>query len=219
MTSVMKNCIESKLTLRERKKEQTRRALARAAAELLLLAGNEGMTVAAIAARAGVSTRTFHNYFPRREDALIAFLETTVAEFAQKVRQAPEGETPLATLHHLISERVGSNESGSPDTLLNLMTIGDHLSYTTSPEEREQVRHLLDELLDALHRRGGGRLTRHATALLLGSALTAGAIAVESAQGGKDARRLSPWVLAEDSPSTTELLDAQFTLLAEGFGA
>lgn len=211
----MKNCIESKLTLRERKKEQTRRALARAAAELLLLAGNEGMTVAAIAARAGVSTRTFHNYFPRREDALIAFLETTVAEFAQKVRQAPEGETPLATLHHLISERVGSHESGSPDTLLNLMTIGDHLSYTTSPEEREQVRHLLD----ALHRRGEGRLTRHATALLLGSALTAGAIAVESAQGGKDARRLSPWVLAEDSPSTTELLDAQFTLLAEGFGA
>ncbi|WP_291314540.1 TetR/AcrR family transcriptional regulator [Corynebacterium sp. UBA2622] len=224
------------LTHRERKKENTRRSLARAAAELLLTEGNEGMTVAAIAERAGVSPRTFHNYFPRREDALISFLEATVAELADKVRRAPEGETPLATLRRLITERVVHTESAgsagtggateAPDTLLNLMTIGGHLSYVTGPEDRERVRHMLDDLLEALYRRGGGTLTRQATALLLISSLTAGAIAVESAQrrasgpaAAESACHLSPWVLQDGSPEATELLDAQFTLLAGGFGA
>ena len=55
--------------LREQKKRRTRLSLATAAVELLICEGDEGATVAAIAARAGVSTRTFHNYFAAREDA------------------------------------------------------------------------------------------------------------------------------------------------------
>ncbi|HJE91960.1 MAG TPA: TetR family transcriptional regulator, partial [Dietzia timorensis] len=49
-------------SLRERKKSETRRRLAVAAVELLAEEGEEGVTIAAIADRAGVSTRTFHNY-------------------------------------------------------------------------------------------------------------------------------------------------------------
>ena len=55
--------------LRETKKAATRTALSRAAAEIALMEGPEAFTVAAIAAAAGVSPRTFHNYFPSREDA------------------------------------------------------------------------------------------------------------------------------------------------------
>ena len=218
-------------TLREQKKENTRRSLARAAAELLLIEGNEGMTVAAIAERAGVSPRTFHNYFPRREDALISFLEATVGELAEKVRSAPEGETPLATMHRLLTERMeytkGAAEktAAAPDTLLNLMTIGDHLSYTTGPEDKDRVCHMLDELLEALHRRGAGTLSRRGTALLLFSSLAAGAIAVESVRwpgartrASENVAHLTSWVLRDEADDATEVLDEEFALLRGGFG-
>ena len=53
-------------SLRERKKAETRDRLARASVELLLEYGVEQTTVSEITARAGVSTRTFHNYFAHR---------------------------------------------------------------------------------------------------------------------------------------------------------
>ncbi|PMC62219.1 hypothetical protein CJ204_07025 [Corynebacterium xerosis] len=70
--------------LREQKKRRTRLSLATAAVELLICEGDEGATVAAIAARAGVSTRTFHNYFAAREDAFLFFLEETIADWVDK---------------------------------------------------------------------------------------------------------------------------------------
>ena len=57
--------------LREAKKARTRANLARAA---LLLAAEEGLhgtTVEAIAARAGVSPRTFFNYFDSKDEAVV----------------------------------------------------------------------------------------------------------------------------------------------------
>src|SRR2546423_9198185 len=59
------------LGLRERKKLETRQALADAAIELAVEQGYEIVTVEASAVRAGVSARTFFNYFPSKEDALL----------------------------------------------------------------------------------------------------------------------------------------------------
>jgi AcrR family transcriptional regulator len=57
--------------LRERKKRATRRALSDAALKLALGRGLEHLTVEEISEAAGVSARTFFNYFSSKEEALL----------------------------------------------------------------------------------------------------------------------------------------------------
>jgi AcrR family transcriptional regulator len=59
------------LGLRERKKRETRATLATIAVRLAVERGMENVTVDDIAAEAGVSARTFFNYFPSKEDAVL----------------------------------------------------------------------------------------------------------------------------------------------------
>ena len=63
------------MPLRERKKAETWMALHEAAASLALQHGVEQTTVEAIAASAGVSPRTFFNYFQAKEDAILGLRE------------------------------------------------------------------------------------------------------------------------------------------------
>jgi AcrR family transcriptional regulator len=67
-------------SLRDRKRAETWNALHRAAAEAALAHGLEQVTVDAVAAAAGVSCRTFFNYFPTKEDAVLGLREPTVDE-------------------------------------------------------------------------------------------------------------------------------------------
>jgi AcrR family transcriptional regulator len=63
------------LPLRERKKAETWAALHEAAASLALEHGVDQTTVEAIASSAGVSPRTFFNYFQVKEDAIVGLRE------------------------------------------------------------------------------------------------------------------------------------------------
>lgn len=62
------------LGLRERKRIATRGAIERAALELALANGFENVTVEDISAAAGVSPRTFFNYFSTKEGAVVGEL-------------------------------------------------------------------------------------------------------------------------------------------------
>lgn len=57
--------------LRTTKKRATRAQLISAARRLTVEHGLDGVTVEMICAAAGVSVRTFHNYFPTKDDALV----------------------------------------------------------------------------------------------------------------------------------------------------
>ncbi|MGY1691911.1 TetR/AcrR family transcriptional regulator [Geodermatophilus sp. SYSU D01105] len=57
--------------LREQKKADTRRRLTEAAQELVLAHGLDGVTVEQVCGRAGVSLRTFFNYFESKEQAVL----------------------------------------------------------------------------------------------------------------------------------------------------
>ncbi|ROO88330.1 TetR family transcriptional regulator [Actinocorallia herbida] len=81
--------------LRARKKQETRRALGEAALRLALEHGPENVRVEDIATAAGVSTRTYNNYFGSREAAICAHGVERAASLADALRARPQDE-PLA---------------------------------------------------------------------------------------------------------------------------
>lgn len=72
--------MQTSLSLRERKRTDTFKALHDAAAELVLEHGLNNVTVDEIADRAGVSPRTFFNYFPSKEDAVLGVRTPQLSE-------------------------------------------------------------------------------------------------------------------------------------------
>ncbi|MGW4477067.1 acyl-CoA-like ligand-binding transcription factor [Rhodococcus triatomae] len=79
-------------SLRDQKKAATRLALSDAAMRLAKPAGLDVVTAEAIASEAGVSTRTFHNYFASKEDAVLYRLEADVTTWVARLAERPEGE-------------------------------------------------------------------------------------------------------------------------------
>ncbi|MFC9648374.1 TetR/AcrR family transcriptional regulator [Streptomyces sp. NPDC056937] len=81
------------LGLRERKKRATRAALAEAAVRLAAEHGAENVTVEAISEAAGVSPRTFFNYFDSHDDAFVMIDRGIGERVRRAVREAP-GSVP-----------------------------------------------------------------------------------------------------------------------------
>ncbi|MDP5226563.1 MULTISPECIES: TetR family transcriptional regulator [Arthrobacter] len=67
-------------SLRERKKQQTRAAIHNAAQDLVLEEGLAQVTIADICARAGISERTFFNYFPSKAAASLGLPDDPLSE-------------------------------------------------------------------------------------------------------------------------------------------
>ena len=88
--------------LRERKKQETREALTRAALELFAERGYDETTLAEIAEAAGVSTRTIFAYFPSKEDILFATTEAMCDALGDALRERPEGTDALTALREFI---------------------------------------------------------------------------------------------------------------------
>ena len=74
-------------SLRERRRSRTWEAIHAAAAEQARAKGLKGTTAESIAEQAGVSTRTFFNYFPSKEDAVLGLREPQMSE--QLLRTVP----------------------------------------------------------------------------------------------------------------------------------
>ncbi|WP_349828516.1 TetR/AcrR family transcriptional regulator [Brevibacterium litoralis] len=94
-------------SLRERKTRRTRRAIHVATVELALEHGLESVTVAQIAEAAGVSSRTFFNYFASKEDAIVGFTTDRALDEDQVTAfiEAPPREGSLSEdIAHLLHE-------------------------------------------------------------------------------------------------------------------
>lgn len=89
---------ERKGGLRERKKEATRRALHEATMRLAVEQGFDEVTVEAIADAAGVSRRTFSNYFCGKEEALLYGGEQRMRSLLEKFQARPPEESSWTAL-------------------------------------------------------------------------------------------------------------------------
>ncbi len=97
--------------LRERKKEQTRRAIEDAAYALFAERGYQATTVADIAEAADVAPRTFFAYFPSKEDVLFADFDATATELAALLRDRAPGETTFDALRAWVAEMLPDLEA------------------------------------------------------------------------------------------------------------
>ena len=113
--------------LRERKRAATRAAITAAARSLTAQQGLNGFTVEQVCGEVGISRRTFFNYFPTKEDAIVGHFDDEV----------PEG-----LLASFVNGGSGSAPGSiSPSLLQDLFNLTWALSehMTMSPEQTRQL--------------------------------------------------------------------------------
>jgi len=92
--------------LRERKQQQTRERLKRAAIALFLERGFEAATIDDIAAAADVSRRSFFHYFASKEDVVAAWQEDAAAALVAGILARPADESMLTAAENAIAAAV-----------------------------------------------------------------------------------------------------------------
>jgi AcrR family transcriptional regulator len=96
--------------LRERKKLATKDTLSQAALDLAGERGLNHVTADAIAERAQVSTRTFHNYFSSKEEAILYVLEKGARGVIESFTLRDPDEPVLDSFEALFMELVESQD-------------------------------------------------------------------------------------------------------------
>jgi AcrR family transcriptional regulator len=145
--------------LRERKRQQTRERLTRAAMALFLERGFEATTLDDIAAAADISRRSFFHYFASKEDVVFAWHEESMAALVAAVAARPAGEAMLTAAENAISAMVRQLEPGEAMAIAKLKHDNPAL------QARDQVKYekLERALADALIKRTGHRSADHKT--------------------------------------------------------
>jgi AcrR family transcriptional regulator len=150
--------------LRERKKQQTRQAIADTARRLFSERGFDAVTVAEIARAADVAEKTVFNYFPTKEDLFYSRLEAFEEELLAAIGGRPAGESAIAAFRDFLMARRGVFDMSDEDATEQLRTITRVI--TGSPALLAREREVL------------GRYTA-ALAALLAEETGAGAVALE----------------------------------------
>jgi AcrR family transcriptional regulator len=149
------------LGLRERKKLDTRRALSDAALQLMFERGIDNVTREAIADLAGVSLRTFSNYFAGKYEA-IAYRQTErIRRSVAALRQRPADE-PLwtsiteAVMEPLVEDFSDVNGDENRNRAPSRAELAEIRKLLMSPEIRAAVtKGLFDEWVEVIAERTG----------------------------------------------------------------
>ncbi|MFB4286906.1 TetR family transcriptional regulator [Nonomuraea sp. ATR24] len=196
MTTVDSN---DELSRRDRKKLETRAALERAALTLVAERGLAGVTVEDIAEAVDVSSRTFFNYFPSKEDALIGRNRMVGAELKERLAGVPGDVPALDALHLVLREQAEQVQDQREWWLLRLRVL-------------EQNPSLLPHLVS-----GGVETELVLTGLLAERAGDEGYAHLVTAVSMAAFRAvMMRWSAGDGVPTLTVLLDEAFTRLAGG---
>jgi AcrR family transcriptional regulator len=205
---------------REQQKEQTRLDLALAAIELAKAHGLANVRVPEIAAVVGVSTRTFNNYFPSKEAAIVWPATLRGARLADNLAARPAAEPLTEALVAAVGEMYAdSGIDGLPPGWLSEFRALLSVEPSLHGEHRKAAAAAETALADAIARRTGaepGQLEALVLAVVVVGAERAGVLhwarqgppstplvdavraAVDMAVRGTAARLLSRLVCPQD---------------------
>lgn len=176
-----------------------------AAFELAVERGPDHVTVADIADAANVSVRTFFNYYPSKESAIVGIDSVLVETARQKLLARPADETPFEALRRVFApeETEVSDLADSQATRVRLV-----LSH---PGLKDAQLAGLDELgsvlTEAVAQRVGLDPNDLYAAMVVSSMIAAFHLV------------LSRWEADDRTSSLREELEEAFDILAAGFGA
>lgn len=160
--------------LRERKRRQTRQALVGAAMRLFGEKGYDETTVAQIAAAAGVSTKTFFNYFASKDEVLFPHLAGRIDRAVSVIEHRGPDEDPadvlIRAMEQMLADAVRDElAAGLASARLPLLVSVPAVQAATLH------RYFLAEtrLAEALHRAYPDILDPEAAAAVIGSLMGA----------------------------------------------
>jgi AcrR family transcriptional regulator len=147
------------LGLRERKKLDTRRAISDAAMRLMLERGIDNVTREAIASLAGVSLRTFSNYFAGKYEA-IAYRQTErLRRSIAVLRQRPADEPLWTSITESVMQPLDedfSDAGGWENNIPSRAELVEIRKLLLSPQIRNATsKELFDEWVDVIAERTG----------------------------------------------------------------
>jgi AcrR family transcriptional regulator len=132
--------------LRERKKLQTREAIAEAARRLFLEHGFDDVTVADVAEAADVSEATVFNYFPTKEDLAFYRMEDFEEEMLDAVRNRQPGTSVVDAFGSFVLAPRGFLKTG--DTGVDPRAVTK--LFTESPALLARERQIFDRYAERL---------------------------------------------------------------------
>ncbi|WP_236710632.1 TetR/AcrR family transcriptional regulator [Streptomyces sp. 150FB] len=132
-----------RLTLRERKKRETRQRISDVATTLFAARGFDQVTVAEVADVANVSAMTVFNHFARKEDLFLDRIPEAIEMFSTAVRDRQHDESPLAALRRMLLALLDERHplSGVADRFTGFWQI-----VIDSPALRARAREGVDEV-------------------------------------------------------------------------
>ena len=132
--------------------EEARRRLQQAALELFRERGYDQTTASEIAARAGVTERTFFRHFPDKREVLFDGQIKLRAALTSAIAEAPETLQPLEILYWTFRSIEQALEDNRPFSVPRQQVIAD----TPALQERELAKTaaLTEDMVVALHQRG-----------------------------------------------------------------
>jgi AcrR family transcriptional regulator len=147
------------LGLRERKKLDTRRALSDAALQLTFERGIDNVTREAIADLAGVSLRTFSNYFAGKYEALAYRQTERMRRSIAVLRQRPTDEPLWTSITEAVMaplEEDFSDAHGDENAAPSRRELVEIRKLLLSPEIRNAMsKDMFDEWVEAIAERTG----------------------------------------------------------------
>lgn len=132
-------------SLRDRHKQHTRQAISDAATRLFLDRGFERVTIADVAAAAGVAKMTVTNHFPRKEDLVLDIHEDLVTSLAAAVTARATGEPALTALRRHYLDGLARREAE-----LGFAAPGFARLITESAPLRARLREIREQQEEAL---------------------------------------------------------------------
>ena len=126
------------MTLRERKKAQTREALAEAALQLFADKGFEHVTVDEIADTAQVSRRTYFRYFPTKEAVVFPDRERRLLQFQEMLASRSADEAPLETVRRALMELARDYEENRARVMLQQRIVEGSLTVLAYDAELDR---------------------------------------------------------------------------------